>query len=121
MKEKEEPVQERNLRHIFFGFFFFGILIFLGGIFLWETQFKNIESTSTQTLGVSTRNASIDLPEGKDAQKILSNIQKEISTITPENIASSDSAILKIIGDLQSLRNGDKSAFETVCSMVCKK
>lgn len=119
MKEKVEPLQERNLRHIFFGMFFFGALISLLGIFLWETQFKNIRPVPTQTLGASTNTPSIDLPQKKEAAALLASIQNEINSITPDNITASDSAILKIIGDLQNLRSGDASAFETVCSMVC--
>lgn len=119
MKEKVEPIQERNVRHIFFGMFFFGTLIALLGIFLWETQFKKIKSIPQETLGAKTNVSSIDLPQKKEAATLLSNIQKEINAITPENITSSDSAILKIIGDLQNLRSGDASALETVCSMVC--
>lgn len=119
MREKIEPIQERNLRHVFFGMFFFGTLISLLGIFLWETQFKKINPANTQnTLGASTSVPRVDVPHEKAAD-LLSSIQKEINAITPENITSSDSAILKIIGDLQNLRSGDQSAFETVCSMVC--
>ena len=120
MRKKEEeikPIQERSFRHIIFGTIFFGILFSLLGIFIWETKLRNIKP-STKTLGVSTENK-IVLPDKKDAENILKNVQKEINAITPENITSSDSAILRIIEDLERLRSGDANALETVCSRVC--
>ncbi len=120
MRKKEEeikPIQERSFRHIIFGTIFFGILFSLLGIFIWETKLRNIKP-STKTLGVSTENKII-LPDKKDAENILKNVQKEINAITPENITSSDSAILRIIEDLERLRSGDANALETVCSLVC--
>lgn len=120
MRKKEveiKPIQERSFRHIIFGTIFFGALFSLLGIFIWETKLRNIKP-SPKTLGVSTENK-IVLPDKKDAENILKNVQKEINTITPENITSSDSAILRIIEDLERLRSGDANALETVCSLVC--
>lgn len=120
MRKKEveiKPIQERSFRHIIFGTIFFGVLFSLLGIFIWETKLRNIKPSS-KTLGVSTENK-IVLPDKKDAENILKNVQKEINTITPENITSSDSAILRIIEDLERLRSGDANALETVCSLVC--
>ena len=120
MRKKEveiKPIQERSFRHIIFGTIFFGALFSLLGIFIWETKLRNIKPSS-KTLGVSTENK-IVLPDKKDAENILKNVQKEINTITPENITSSDSAILRIIEDLERLRSGDANALETVCSLVC--
>ncbi len=120
MRKKEveiKPIQERSFRHIIFGTIFFGVLFSLLGIFIWETKLRNIKP-SPKTLGVSTENK-IVLPDKKDAENILKNVQKEINTITPENITSSDSAILRIIEDLERLRSGDANALETVCSLVC--
>ena len=118
-KEEEEikPIPERSFRHIIFGTIFFGALFSLLGIFIWETKLRNIKPP-TKTLGVSTENK-IVLPDKKDAENILKNVQKEINAITPENITSSDSAILRIIEDLERLRSGDANALETVCSLVC--
>lgn len=120
MRKKEveiKPIQERSFRHIIFGTIFFGVLFSLLGIFIWETKLRNIKP-SPKTLGVSTENK-IVLPDKKDAENILKNVQKEINAITPENITSSDSAILRIIEDLERLRSGDANALETVCSLAC--
>ena len=116
-----QQVPEKNIRHIVFGVFFFGVLLFLLGIFIWETQLKKIQPITPQTLGVSSSERGIEIPDKKDAEKIINNIQKEMSAITPENVTSSDSAILRIIGDLQKLRNGESSAVETVCKLVCNR
>jgi len=120
MRKKEveiKPIQERSFRHIIFGTIFFGVLFSLLGIFIWETKLRNIKPSS-KTLGVSTENK-IVLPDKKDAENILKSVQKEINAITPENITSSDSAILNIIEDLERLRSGDANALETVCSLAC--
>lgn len=63
----------------------------------------------------------IDLPSEEDVTAILNSVKDNISQITAGNFTSSQSAITKMITDLQKLKIGNRTAKDYVCDVVCKE
>jgi hypothetical protein len=129
LDKQEEEVQEGqivesswDLKKILIGgfvivtLFLFALIIFFPG--------KN-SGRKPVTLGAQTDRQQLTptppLPDKEDVQNIINSAKDTLSQITSENLSSSESAIQKVISDLQSLQAGSGSAVDVFCNFVCKK
>ena len=124
---KEESIEGEivqthwDLRKIGIGLFIFAILFIIGAYIFFPSGGGQPENSSS-TLGASTQSQTDTppLPNKEDIQNVINNAQESLSKITADNVTSSDSAIQKIISDLEILR-GNKSAKAAICNLVCDK
>jgi hypothetical protein len=113
-----------DFKRIFIGVGLLILFVIMGNYFfvvtgekvLGEKQIKG----STIEQGVSVSPVP-ELPTKEDAIKILQEAQKNLESITEQNLPASGAAIAKIISDLQALQGGKKSAGDVFCELVCKK
>ena len=113
-----------DLKRIFIGIGLLILLFILGNYFfvvtgekiLGEQQVK--ESSFEKEAPVSPVP---ELPTKEDAVRLLQEAQKNLESITEQNLPASGAAISKIISDLQALQGGKKSAGDVFCELVCKK
>lgn len=62
----------------------------------------------------------VEIPNKEELNEILNNAKESLSEITSENVTSSESAIQKIIQDLERVQGGDGTAKNVLCEYVCK-
>lgn len=92
----------------------------VGSLGYFGTGFVTDALRSREVLGKQTPIQEIEIPNQEEVNKILVNAKEELSQITSENITASESAIQKIIQDLERLQGGDTDAKNIVCGYVCR-
>ncbi len=99
------------------------IFLFIVGSYFFKfmdntlSQAKNIRVLGVSTASVASQNVP-PLPTKKDIDSVIQNAKTTLSQITSDNVGASDSAIQKLIGDLQTLQ-GKKGALGAFCNLVC--
>jgi hypothetical protein len=122
----DEPVKEEVALHwskkrILIGFI---ISIALMGVLYFGVS--HALHKSMQKIALSEKNvtitppANVSLPSQKDVNAIIQQAQKQITQLTPNNVASSQSTINVLISNLQKLQSGKESPKDAVCQLVCK-
>ena len=113
-----ETVERRwDPKKIIIGIVILSILGLLGAIMLSGIGKRN-SINDRETLGVTSEKPF--LPTSEDVERIIRETRETISNITAENLTSSQSAIQKMISDLELLQ-GKKDAKDVLCELVCKK
>lgn len=122
-KEDDKIKESWDLRRVIVGLVLLIIFGAIGAYYLMGFIERSGLGLNKKTLGVSTQNenSAPPLPNKEDISKIITTARDELSQITSDNLTSSQAAIQKIIGDLQLLTGGKKSAADILCEFVCKK
>ncbi|MEK6852629.1 MAG: hypothetical protein AABX59_02000 [Nanoarchaeota archaeon] len=115
-----------DLKKIIIGAVILLTLGLLGSIMLTgigrQSSNKGPSALGVETPGSESEN-NIDrptLPSREDIERIIRDTQETISSVTAENLTSSQAAIQKMIQDLEILQ-GKKDAKDVICDFVCKK
>lgn len=122
--DEDNKTEERwDLKRVLIGLILLVVFGGLGIYYLIGFVERNGLNLNRKTLGAATQNeiSPPPLPTKEDISKIITTARDELSQITSDNLTSSQAAIQKIIGDLQSLTGGKKSAADILCEFVCKK
>lgn len=122
----EEPIKEEVSLHwskkrILIGFVISVVLVGLLYYGVSHILKQSIHTTALPEKNVAiTPPVNVSLPSQKDVNVIIQQAQKQITQLTPDNIASSQSTINKLISNLQKLQSGKESPKDAVCQLVCK-
>ena len=113
-----ETVEARwDLKKIIIGVIILSILGLLGAIMLTGIGRQGAVN-DREALGITNEKPS--LPTTADVERIIRETRETISSITADNLTSSQAAIQKMISDLEVLQ-GKKDAKDVICDLVCKK
>lgn len=105
------------------------IVFVIIGVIAWY-GFKKVETKVVNVLGTTTVmneskavESDVKLPTTEDANKLLEQAKKELSSLTLDqnNKTSSTAAIQKVIQDLQNIQQGKGNAMDLICHTVCGK
>ena len=126
--EGEEVETRWDLKKIIIGVIILSALGLLGAIMLTGIGRQSSVSDDGKALGVASRDEdksgggreTPSLPSSQDIERIIRETRETISTITAENLTSSQAAIQRMISDLEVLQ-GKKDAKDIICELVCKK
>ena len=113
-----------DFKRIFIGIGLLVFLIILGNYFFVVTGERVLGEKQQQGMIIekgAQASPVPELPTQEDAVKILQEAQKNLQSITEQNLPASGAAIAKIIADLQALQGGKKSVGDVFCELVCKK
>ena len=122
----DEPIKEEITLHwstkrILIGFVISAALI---GILYYGVSLalqKSMQKAALPEKNVTiTPPVNVSLPSQKDVNTIIQQAQKQITQLTPDNVASSQSTINVLISNLQKLQSGKESPKDAVCQLVCK-
>lgn len=126
---KKEEAQEGeiiethwDIKKIGIGLFVLILLFILGSYVFKFLGNRASPSESNVILGVTTEKSLTPtpaLPTKEDLQNVISNAQETLSSLTSENLTSSQAAIQKVIDDLQVLKGDNGGAVGTFCKLVC--
>ena len=114
-----------DIKKIGIGLFVLAILFIFGSYLL---KFLGNRASNTiqprEVLGISSEKTNSltptpALPSKDDIQNVISNAQNTLSSLTSDNLTSSQAAIQKVIDDLQALKGGNGGAVGTFCKLVC--
>ena len=126
--EGEEVETRWDLRKIIIGIVALAVLGLLGAIMLTGIA-KRSSIDEHEALGVTSEaeggsrgggREAPSLPTSEDVERIIRETRETISSITADNLTSSQAAIQKMISDLEVLQ-GKKDAKDIICDLVCKK
>lgn len=113
-----ETIESRwDLKKIIIGVVILSMLGLLGAIMLTGIG-KRGSVNDREALGI-TNEETPSLPTTADVERIIRETRETISSITADNLTSSQAAIQKMISDLEKLREG-KSTADVFCDLVCK-
>ena len=113
-----------DFKRIFIGIGLLILLFILGNYFFVVTGERVLGEKQMQEAAIekgAQASPVPELPNKEDALRLLQEAQKNLESITEQNLPASGTAISKIISDLQALQGGKKSAGDVFCELVCKK
>ncbi len=121
----EEVVEKWSVTKIVIGILMGLFLGYFVYIFVHDVANK-IHQKAVQILDQTTQVSKrpipqqVQLPSLNDASGILSDVQQTVSRFSAQNISSSQSAIEKVIVELQQLQSGQKNVSKVFCDLACK-